>query len=327
LRIIGDEAIGCFSASDFVGWYNGHPKYANVDPDLQSTDTAVVLGHGNVALDIARMLLSSTEHLAHTDISARAYAALLKSRIRRVILAGRRGPLQISITTAELREMSRLPGVFVEIARSDLESTIPFLGQLQRPRRRLTELMLQLSQLPVPPPQTVNLCSLRFLLSATEILSISKHVTGVKFIQNRLRMSSADDFSSAIAEPTPETQTIACGIVVCSFGRQSLDISNGLLPFNLQKSIVSTAEDGTVIGCPTVYACGWCSLGSTGVLLKTQQNARAVAESLIDHYSAKPVVCIDKEKHPDAIEVELRRKSYFTDWQDWKCIDAQYAPL
>ncbi|KAF5198881.1 NADPH:adrenodoxin oxidoreductase protein, partial [Thalictrum thalictroides] len=105
LGIPGEELKGIYSAREFVWWYNGHPDCSDLDPDLKSTDTAVILGQGNVALDVARILLRPTSELAKTDIADHALASLQESSIRKVYLVGRRGPVQAACTAKELREV------------------------------------------------------------------------------------------------------------------------------------------------------------------------------------------------------------------------------
>lgn len=120
LGIPGENLIGVHSAREFVWWYNGHPDGKNLNPDLKSTDTAVILGQGNVALDIARILLRPTEELAMTDIASYALTALEGSGIRKVYLVGRRGPVQAACTAKELREILGIKNLYVHIREDDL---------------------------------------------------------------------------------------------------------------------------------------------------------------------------------------------------------------
>lgn len=120
LGVPGEELVGVHAAREFVWWYNGHPDQVNLQPDLQSSDTAVVLGQGNVALDCARILLRSTEELATTDIAEHALVQLRESRIRRVVLVGRRGPVQAACTAKELREIMGIKGLSVKVRACDL---------------------------------------------------------------------------------------------------------------------------------------------------------------------------------------------------------------
>lgn len=120
LGIPGEDFAGIHSAREFVWWYNGHPDCKNLDPDLKSTDTAVILGQGNVALDVARILLRPIMELAKTDIASHALAALEESSIRKVYLVGRRGPVQAACTAKELREILGIKDLNVHIQESDL---------------------------------------------------------------------------------------------------------------------------------------------------------------------------------------------------------------
>ncbi|XP_054763347.2 NADPH:adrenodoxin oxidoreductase, mitochondrial-like [Lytechinus pictus] len=127
LNVPGEDLPGFYSARKFVGWYNGLPEHSHLDPMLD-TDTAVVIGHGNVALDVARILLTPIDILKKTDITASAIEALTRSRVKRVHVVGRRGPLNISFTIKELREMIKLPDCRTVIDPSHfegIESAIP----------------------------------------------------------------------------------------------------------------------------------------------------------------------------------------------------------
>lgn len=123
LGIPGEELAGIYAAREFVWWYNGHPDCRNLAPDLKSTDTAVILGQGNVALDVARILLRPTEELARTDIASHALAALEESTIRKVYLVGRRGPVQAACTAKELREILGIKDLGIYINQADLVTT------------------------------------------------------------------------------------------------------------------------------------------------------------------------------------------------------------
>lgn len=144
LNVDGEEGAGVVASRRFVGWYNGVPEDRQLEPDLERGDTVVIVGHGNVALDCARMLLTPVDRLAKTDITDYALDALSRSRVRRVIVAGRRGPAQVSFTIKELRELIRLNGSDTVFDAADFEAFrgVDLAAQFSRPRRRLIELML-----------------------------------------------------------------------------------------------------------------------------------------------------------------------------------------
>uniref|UniRef100_A0A6Q2YPD0 FAD/NAD(P)-binding domain-containing protein n=1 Tax=Esox lucius TaxID=8010 RepID=A0A6Q2YPD0_ESOLU len=144
LGVPGEDLAGVHSAKDFVGWYNGLPTNRDLRPDLRC-ETAVILGQGNVALDVARILLSPVDILKNTDITQPALDTLAESSVRRVLIVGRRGPLQLACTIKELREMVNLPGTRPEMEASDFECIAKMLKVLPRPRKRLTELLLKVA--------------------------------------------------------------------------------------------------------------------------------------------------------------------------------------
>lgn len=144
LDIPGENLNGVYSAREFVEWYNGLPSASNLNPNLDSED-AVILGQGNVAIDVARMFLSPIDELRKTDISEHALEKISKSRVKRVHLIGRRGPLQAACTIAELRELTKLPNCLGTIAQTEVEFLRNKIKELPRPKKRMMELMLKIS--------------------------------------------------------------------------------------------------------------------------------------------------------------------------------------
>jgi adrenodoxin-NADP+ reductase len=139
LGIPGEDLNGVVSARAFVGWYNGLPEYAHLNPALDSSDEAVVIGQGNVALDVARVLLSPLDRLRHTDMTEAALETLSKSRVRRVRVVGRRGPLQAPYTIKEVRELMQLPGVSFDTPDHSLLPRDP--KKLPRPLMRIAQVI------------------------------------------------------------------------------------------------------------------------------------------------------------------------------------------
>uniref|UniRef100_S4R8W6 NADPH:adrenodoxin oxidoreductase, mitochondrial n=1 Tax=Petromyzon marinus TaxID=7757 RepID=S4R8W6_PETMA len=193
LGIPGEDLRGVYSARDFVGWYNGLPHNKDLNPDL-SCDTVVVLGQGNVALDVARILLSPISWLQKTDITQPALEAITRSRVRKVVLAGRRGPLQVAFTIKELREMIHLPDTRAVINPADFDGFKDALSSLPRPRKRLSELLLKAATEQRSRDPAVEAggreWELLFLRSPTSIVAsdggASPHVAAVRFTVNQL---------------------------------------------------------------------------------------------------------------------------------------------
>ncbi|CAN8002892.1 unnamed protein product [Ixodes hexagonus] len=274
LGIPGEDLPNVLSARKFVGWYNGHPADTGVNPDLTG-DTAVVIGHGNVALDVARILLSSPEKLQTTDITEPALVALRQSKVRRVILVGRRGPLQVAFTIKELREMTKLPGVGTVLRSEDFVTVRDKLSDLPRPRKRLLELLLQTAE-----KQRANhdrSWELRFLRSPAKFVSDSQggRVSSVEFSVNRLEGSG----SRLKAVPTGETETLECQMVLKSIGYGS-EMVDPDIPFDAARGIIPNSE-GRVDSLPGVYCSGWVKTGPVGVLVATMNSSFETGQSLV----------------------------------------------
>uniref|UniRef100_A0A915JIF5 NADPH:adrenodoxin oxidoreductase, mitochondrial n=1 Tax=Romanomermis culicivorax TaxID=13658 RepID=A0A915JIF5_ROMCU len=314
LGIEGEDARNCFSARHFVGWYNGSPDAPNLDSNLAHlrNETAVILGHGNVALDAARILLAPESLLNSTDISSRAIDQLKRSKIRRVILIGRRGPLQVSFTIAELREMTRLAGCGHVIDKLDFKAIeeSKILDRLDRPRKRLTQLMMD---------KATNLGSgssenddkrwiLKFLRTPKRILSTENAVSGIELVENCLELDG-DNYSEAKAIPLEHrrTESIPCSLILYSIGYRSINIDPDDLPFDQKRCVIST-ENFKVNGAKNIYACGWCATGARGVIASTQSQSRMVAEKIIADFSSSSV---DGTSRPgfENVETVLRRKN------------------
>lgn len=214
LGIPGENLKGIHSAREFVWWYNGHPDGRNLEPDLKSTDTAVILGQGNVALDVARVLLRPTTELATTDIASHALAALEESSIRAVYLVGRRGPAQIACTAKELREILGIHNVDILIQESDLLLTPVDEEELKsnRIKRRVHELLSKAAT-SKPKHASLNQRELHFVFfrkpdSFQESEDRASHVSGVHFEKTVLKGVSP---GKQIAVGAGEFEEIKCG--------------------------------------------------------------------------------------------------------------------
>ncbi|XP_069337780.1 NADPH:adrenodoxin oxidoreductase, mitochondrial isoform X6 [Eulemur rufifrons] len=196
LDIPGEELPGVFSARAFVGWYNGLPENQELAPDL-SCDTAVILGQGNVALDVARILLTPPEHLERTDITKAALGVLRQSQVKTVWIVGRRGPLQVAFTIKELREMIQLPGTRPILDPEDFLGLQDRIKEMPRPRKRLTELLLQTATEKPRVEEAARLASasrawgLRFFRSPQQVLPSpdGRRVAGIRLAVTRLEGS------------------------------------------------------------------------------------------------------------------------------------------
>ncbi|KAJ7954417.1 NADPH:adrenodoxin oxidoreductase, mitochondrial [Quillaja saponaria] len=275
LGIPGENLTGIHSAREFVWWYNGHPDCKNLDPDLKSTDTAVILGQGNVALDAARILLRPTKELATTDIAEHALAALEKSTIRKVYLVGRRGPAQSACTAKELREVLGISHVDVHIQASDLHKTMADEEEMKNNRiqRRVYELLSKATTI-TPSNAGSGQRELHFVFFRKpdcflESDDKSGCVSGINFEKTVLKSVGP---GRQIAVGTGQFEDLRCGMVLKSIGYKSVPVHG--LPFDHQKGVVLNIR-GRVLsdasGDPTLYeeglyVCGWLKRGPTGII-------------------------------------------------------------
>ncbi|CAI5972197.1 unnamed protein product [Closterium sp. NIES-64] len=242
LNVPGEHLRGVFSAREFVWWYNGHPDYASLPVDLTSTDTAVVVGQGNVALDVARVLLRRPCELQPTDIAEHALEALASSRVRRVHVVGRRGPVQAACTAKEVREVLNLDDIQVTLRQEDFALTPMDESELKasRSHRRVFDL---LSKAAAPPP------------------SLSSTVT------------SSSSSSSSISSDRRELDFVffRSPVAVLTGGDGKGEVNGGVGAIRLEKNVltgdfrdgprraVGTGETSD-LPCGWVLPCGWCCL-------------------------------------------------------------------
>ncbi len=224
LGIEGEFLPGCYPATAFVGWYNGHPDYASQQFDLSHPE-AVVIGHGNVAIDIARILLKSPAALRQTDISETALSALVTSQVTDVYLVGRRGPAQVSFTELEMREIAELPDCDVLIDANDLALSLDeqlALGAASGPVRVLAILR----EVAVRPLRNASKrLHIQFLRSPFRVEGKTA-VAGIEWSLNRLEVQNG----TQKAVSTGHHSSQKCGLILKSVGNISSPIAG--LPFD-----------------------------------------------------------------------------------------------
>src|SRR5215469_13277678 len=219
LGIPGEDLPGSWPATEFVAWYNGHPDFQQLEFDL-SVERAVVIGVGNVALDLARMLALTHDELAPTDTTDAAIEAICRSTIEEIVVLGRRGPAQAAFTTPELTELGELAGGDVIVDPADLEGALPMDTNSERNLEVLRELA---SREPTGKPKRLVL---RFCASPVAILG-DERVEGIELVRNRLET----DASGAVrAVATDEHETIECGLVFRSVGYRGVALPD--VPFD-----------------------------------------------------------------------------------------------
>ncbi|MGW6012584.1 FAD-dependent oxidoreductase [Streptomyces sp. NPDC055210] len=266
LGIEGEDLRGSASATDFVAWYNGHPDRAHDAYDLD-TERAVVIGNGNVALDVARILTADPDVLARTDISDRALAALRASKVREVVLLGRRGPAQAAFTVPELLALSAIEDVDVRV-----EGWPDGLDPAATEKTRLLSRLA--ARTPVGGRRRIVL---RFLTSPVRLTGD----TSVRALEVTATALHTDEDGSVRALPTGGTQALETGLVLRSVGYRARPVPG--LPFD-EDSATVPHEGGRVE--PGVYVAGWIKRGPTGFIGTNKTCAHETVESLLDDFAA-----------------------------------------
>ncbi|XP_006869658.1 PREDICTED: NADPH:adrenodoxin oxidoreductase, mitochondrial [Chrysochloris asiatica] len=282
LGIPGEELPGVIPARAFVGWYNGLPENRELVPDL-SCDIAVILGQGNVALDVARILLTPPEHLEKTDITAASLRVLRQSRVKMVWIVGRRGPLQVAFTIKELREMIQLPGTRPILNPVDFLDLQDRIKEAPRPRKRLTELLLRTATEKPGPEEGARQAStsrawgLRFFRSPQQILPSpdGQRTAGIRLAVTKLEGVG----EAARAVPVGDVEDLPCGLVLSSMGYKSRPIDPSV-PFDPKLGVIPNME-GRVVDVPGLYCSGWVKRGPTGVIGTTMNDSFLTGHALL----------------------------------------------
>jgi ferredoxin/flavodoxin---NADP+ reductase len=282
LGVPGEDLPGSWSATQFVAWYNGHPDFQGLEFDL-SGERAIVVGAGNVALDVARMLALTRKELAPTDTTDRAIEAIAESGIREIVLLARRGPAQAAFTTPELKELGELAGADIVVDPAELEldpaSAASIVGNTNA-TRNMEVLREFASREPGGKPRRLVL---RFLVSPVAIVGDDR-VDGVEIVQNEL-VAEGERIS---ARATDRRETIPAGAVFRSVGYRGVALPG--LPFDPARGTLLN-DGGRVLeesGAPLVgaYCAGWIKRGPTGVIGTNKKDATETVQLLLEDAAA-----------------------------------------
>ena len=325
LGIPGEELPGSHAATEFVGWYNGHPDHTDLEVDLLKAERAVVIGNGNVAIDVARMLVLAREELAPTDTADHALDVLAASRVREVVVLGRRGPAQAAFTNPELLELGELSEADVVVDPAELERGLEVhderAEQDATARRNVEILREYAAREPKGHPKRIVL---RFLLSPSALVAGEDgHLAAVELIRNEL-VPGPD--GSLRAQATAETETIPAGLVFRAIGyrgiplpRVPFDERSGVIP-NAGGRVTDASSGETLAG---EYVVGWIKRGPSGVIGTNKKDAQetvdAIFEDLASSNGARPA-----PERPDAAAIDelLReRQPQLVSYEGWEAID------
>jgi ferredoxin--NADP+ reductase len=323
LGIPGEELPGSHAATAFVAWYNAHPDFADLEFDL-SCERAVVIGNGNVATDLARMLALTKEELEETDTADHAIEALGESNVREILVFGRRGPAQASFTNPELRELGEMRDADIdvdpaevdldELSRSYLESE-----EADITTRKNVEIFTDFSKR--EPEGKRRRIALRFLRSPVEIQGDGK-VERLVVARNELYR---DDSGAIRPRDTGEREIVDCGLVFRSIGYAGVGLDG--VPFDERRGVIPN-EGGRVKDPESGeqfrghYAVGWIRRGPSGVIGTNKKDAQETVDNLVADARAGRVPAPELATDPAAIvELLAERQPDTVTYQGWEAID------
>lgn len=334
LNVPGESLPGVMSARSFVGWYNGLPESSSLAPNLGDAESVEIIGQGNVALDIARILLTHVDALRKTDIADHALAALSKSKVTRVNIVGRRGPVQASFTIKEIRELVNLSHVTFLNAQRDayhaqLATTLP------RPQKRLLELLAKQESVAAAADGAYagegKQWDIQYNQSPTSFIgnSSTQRLEAVTYELNRL-----EEIGGQVkAIGTGELVRREAQLAFLSIGYQSEKISGmedvGVI-FDTHRHIIPneqgrvTSMDGFV---PGAYCSGWAKVGPVGVIASTMRDAFETADTITQDWADETIKRKSLTIEPLALIQELKKDKNVIEWDDWKRIEAEEIRL
>ncbi|MGO8770157.1 FAD-dependent oxidoreductase [Mycobacterium sp.] len=313
LNIPGEDLSGSISAVDFVGWYNAHPNFESATPDLSGA-RAVVVGNGNVALDVARILVTDPDVLGLTDIADHALQSLRPCGVDEVVIIGRRGPLQTAFTTLELRELGDLENVDVIVDPAQLaDITDEDAAAADKSTKQNIKVLRDYAQrAPRPGHRRIVF---RFLTSPIEITGEGK-VERIVLGRNEL---VADESGRVAAKDTGEREELPVQLVVRSVGYRGVQTAG--LPFDDRTATIPNTG-GRVEGSRNEYVVGWIKRGPTGVIGTNKKDSQDTVDTLLNDLSGADELAAFPEDHADKLADWLAaRQPKLVTSAHWEIID------
>jgi ferredoxin--NADP+ reductase len=267
LGILGEELKNSLSAGDFVPWYNAHPDFVHIEIDL-SCDTAVIIGAGNVAMDVARILAIDPTELDPTDVADHALASLKQSNIRTVIICGRRGPEHAAFTTPELRDLTKLKNTDVYIDYEQIEEAVKHIEEMDDLEKDLKSTLEAMKAIAEQEKKGADRkLEIKFLSMPIKIKGNGK-VEEIVFQKNKV------ENGKVLA--TNETFSIRAGLVITAIGYNSVQYPGVTIESGRISNIAGHVEHN-------VYTVGWAKRGPTGVIGTNKSDSSDVVELIIEN--------------------------------------------
>jgi ferredoxin--NADP+ reductase len=323
MGIPGENLIGSHPATEFVAWYNGHPDYRDLQFDL-SQERAAVVGVGNVAMDVARILCLTPDELAETDIADYALEALSKSRVKEVYLLGRRGPAQAAFTNPEVKEIGELAGADIIIRPEEAKLDDLSRSALEASNDRTTQKKVEMLQeyaarSPAGKPRKMFM---RFLVSPVELIGDEEgHVKVMRLVRNVLYATEAGTLSP---KATDQFEELPVGLVFRSVGYRGVPLPE--VPFNERWAVVLN-QKGRVIDPNTQqrivgeYTSGWIKRGPSGVIGTNKPDSVETVTCMLEDLAAGRVLQ-PEHPEPDSIDrIVHERQPHVFSYADWRRLD------
>jgi ferredoxin--NADP+ reductase len=315
LEISGENLHGSHSATSLVGWYNSHPDFCHEKFDFSSVEKVAVIGIGNVALDVVRILMQEPEKLACSDIFDNALTALKNSNIREVYLIGRRGPAQAAFTLKEIEELAELETAELtfetnEIKAVDLSTDPKFNDGAIKNMKYMRDRLKQ------PSIEKQKYIRIRFLLSPVEILGENGKIKAIKLEKNHIM---EDEYGNLQAKGTGQFEILPIDMVFRSIGYRGIPLPD--IPFDKMRGIIPN-QDGRVINLTNkimegVYVTGWAKRGPSGLIGTNRRDSIAVAQLMIaDSAKRQEHLCEQKTSQAAHRWVSIQQPNYvsFNNW-------------
>jgi ferredoxin--NADP+ reductase len=319
MGIPGEDLLGSHPATEFVAWYNGHPDYRDCRFDLSQERVAVV-GVGNVAVDVARVLCRTPAELAATDIAEHALEALRYSRVREVYLLGRRGAAQAAFTNPEIKELGELQGTDIAVVPDEVELDALSRESLEKTgdRAGLKKVEILQSYAHRSGGDHPRRLVVRFLVSPAALLDDGNgSVNGIRLVRNRLVATATGAIQ---AQPTDRVEELPVGLVFRSVGYRGVPLH--AVPFDHKWGVILN-EKGRVLDpdtkqpLPGEYTAGWIKRGPTGVIGTNKPDAAETATAMLED-AAAGLTLVPTEPEPAAVERFIaQRQPHYVGWADW----------
>lgn len=323
LGIPGEELAGSHSATEFVAWYNGHPDFADRKFDLDSEGVAIV-GIGNVAVDVARILCKTEQELLETDMATHAIEALRNSKVKNVTMLGRRGPAQAAFTPPEIKELGELEGADVTVPADegvlDDETRAQVEADGDKNVIKNVETVEELTKRELTgKPKHLNI---RFLVSPTEIIGDENgHVKAIRIVKNEL---FKDENGRVRPRATDVEEVIPVGLVFRSVGYRGVPLPD--VPFNEQRGTIPnelgrvTNIEGNVVD--GLYVAGWIKRGPSGVIGTNKTDAQETVACMVEDLAAGKLFSPSNPDVDAAAAMVRSKQPEYVSYEDWQKIDA-----